>query len=273
MTIAAEDGKRFAFGENWARFLADVDDNRIASSKHALAELLGVESLLGKSFLDIGSGSGLSSLSALLLGAKVTSFDFDLKSVACTREIKRLYAPAATEWTVLQGSILDSAFIASLGMHDIVYSWGVLHHTGALWVGIENAISRVAPGGKLFIAVYNDQGWKSHLWWMIKKFYNLLPHPLYRGFGYLIGIGSIAANILKYTLLLRPMKAITPLLKRGDTRGMSVMHDMIDWVGGFPFEFATYETLELYMKARGFKLIGGRVASSLGCHQQVFERL
>lgn len=272
MTLAVEQDKRFAFGENWTRFLADVDEERIASSQRALADLLGADSLADRTFLDIGSGSGLSSLSANRMGAAVTSFDFDDQSVACTGELKRRYAVDSGHWSVMQGSALDRRFIERLGTFDVVYSWGVLHHTGAMWLGIENAISRVAPGGLLFIAIYNDQGWKSHLWWMIKKVYNVLPRPLDRLYGYLVGFLSIALNIVKHTVLLRPMRAIRPLLSRRDTRGMSVLHDMIDWVGGFPFEFATYETLERYMQARGFELVNGRRATSLGCHEQVFRR-
>ena len=44
-------GKRFAFGENWTRFLADLDDQRIADAEASLRQMLGVQDLAGKTFL------------------------------------------------------------------------------------------------------------------------------------------------------------------------------------------------------------------------------
>ena len=132
-----------------------------------------------RTFLDIGCGSGLFSLAARRLGASVHSFDFDEQSVACARELKRRYFPDDPDWRIEAGSVLDAAYMKGLGEFDVVYSWGVLHHTGAMWVALEQAIGRVASGGgKLFIAIYADQGWKSRAWWFVKLFYNRLPRFL-----------------------------------------------------------------------------------------------
>jgi 2-polyprenyl-6-hydroxyphenyl methylase/3-demethylubiquinone-9 3-methyltransferase len=124
-------GRRFRFGRNWARFLKRLNLARIVEAEDNLKEFLGEGTLAGKTFLDIGSGSGLSSLAARLLGARVTSFDFDSHSVACTEELRRRYFPGDSSWTIQQGSVLDQQYLAGLGQFDIVYSWGVLHHTGA----------------------------------------------------------------------------------------------------------------------------------------------
>ncbi len=150
-------GQRFEFGRNWQRFLATLDQRRIAEAERSLREMLKVDDLAETSFLDVGSGSGLFSLAARRLGARVNSFDYDPRSVACTQELKRRYFPDDSQWTVGEGSALDCGYLAALGKFDVVYSWGVLHHTGDLWQALENVVLPVAPGGRLFIAIYNRQ--------------------------------------------------------------------------------------------------------------------
>jgi 2-polyprenyl-3-methyl-5-hydroxy-6-metoxy-1,4-benzoquinol methylase len=117
-------GERFEFGENWSRFLDVLDDERIFEAEKSLKQMLEVEDLAGKSFLDIGSGSGLFSLAARRLGARVHSFDYDPQSVASTRELRRRYFPEDADWSIEEGSILDEEYVRSLGKFDIVYSWG-----------------------------------------------------------------------------------------------------------------------------------------------------
>src|SRR5205807_740046 len=133
----------------------------IAEAESSLKRMLEVESLAGRSFLDIGSGSGLFSLAARRLGARVRSFDYDPQSVACTRELRRRFYPDDADWQIEEGSVLDEGYVRALGTFDVVYSWGVLHHTGAMWRALAHAALPVAVGGKLFIAIYNDTGTQS----------------------------------------------------------------------------------------------------------------
>ena len=123
-------GKRFQFGANWEAFLRSLNDVRILEAEKSLKDMLCVDDLAGKRFLDIGSGSGLFSLAAKRLGAKVHSFDYDPKSVKCTEELKKRYYANDKYWDIEEGSALDEKYLISLGKFDIVYSWGVLHHTG-----------------------------------------------------------------------------------------------------------------------------------------------
>ncbi len=266
-------GVRFEFGENWSRFLEILDDRRIADAEASLREMLAVADLRGLKFLDIGCGSGLFSLAARRLGASVHSFDFDPQSVACTRELKRRYFSDDLDWRIEDGSVLDTHYMSRLGGFDVVYSWGVLHHTGAMWLALEHAIARVAPdGGRLFIAIYADQGWKSRAWWFVKLSYNRLPRllrPLYV-FGVSVVIRILV--IIKYTILLRPMTAIAPVFGDRRERGMSKRRDRVDWIGGFPYEFAALETLASYLEARGFSIVTMRPAGSFGCHELVARR-
>ena len=171
-------GRRFRFGRNWASFLKRLNQARIVGAEKNLIEFLGEKPLTGKFFLDVGSGSGLFSLAARRLGATVTSFDYDGQSVACTEELRRRYFPDDPSWIIEQGSVLDPRYLAGLGQFDIVYSWGVLHHTGAMWEAMGNVEPLVKPGGLLFIAIYNDCGEISQRWLERKRRYNALPRAL-----------------------------------------------------------------------------------------------
>jgi 2-polyprenyl-3-methyl-5-hydroxy-6-metoxy-1,4-benzoquinol methylase len=127
---------RFRFGENWWSFLKTLDDDRIAEAERSLTTMLGRASLAGLTFLDVGCGSGLFSLAAMRLGAaKVHSFDFDPVSVACAESLRERFFAGTARWSIERGSATDAAYVASLGAWDVVYSWGVLHHTGAMWNG------------------------------------------------------------------------------------------------------------------------------------------
>ena len=266
-------GERFEFGQNWSQFLASVDDERIQRAEQSLREMLEVESLAGKTFLDIGSGSGLFSLAARRLGARVHSFDFDPKSVACTRELKKNYFDDDDSWQIQEASALDTDFMSSLGQYDIVYSWGVLHHTGNLWLAMENAQARVAPGGKLFIALYNDTGSQSARWYWIKKTYCNLPGILKTPFAALVTIPGEVKLMAKSVLTLKPGIYIDSWTMYRRNRGMTKWRDIIDWVGGYPYEVSTPDQVFDFCKARGFRLTKLKCGNvGLGCNEFVFER-
>ncbi len=257
-----ETGDRFSFGENWSRFLTELEDDQIRQAEQSLCDMLKVKHLQGKQFLDIGSGSGLFSLAARRLGAIVHSFDYDSQSVACTNELKSRYFPDDPHWNIEQGSVLDEKYISELGHFDVVYSWGVLHHTGQMYKAFSNVIPTVAIGGQLFISIYNDQGLTSKYWALVKKIYNKNKIARYFlvaiHFPYLFG-GRWLVRLL--TGCLSP------------ERGMSLWYDMIDWLGGYPFEVAKPESVFRFFHDRGFaleelKTCGGR----MGCNEFVFFR-
>ncbi|MBL8485238.1 MAG: class I SAM-dependent methyltransferase [Rhodocyclaceae bacterium] len=261
-------GERFAFGANWTRFLDTLDDQRIRRAEQSLQQMLGLERFDGLNFLDAGSGSGLFSLTACRLGARVRSFDFDAQSVACTAELKRRYFPGHPHWQVEQGSLLDTAYLSGLGRFDIVYSWGVLQHTGEMWHALENVAARVAAGGRRFVAIYNDQGYRSRAWAWIKRTYNRhrWMRPLRLAYGVLRTWGPTTARDF---CRLRPLATWTAYAVE---RGMSPWWDVVDWIGGWPFEVASPEAVFRFCRDRDFRLQELVTRQAYGCNEFVFVR-
>lgn len=251
---------RFEFGKNWQRFLSTVTPERIDSSTSYLGSWLG--DLSGLTFLDIGSGSGLDSLSALRLGAsRVVSFDYDPESVACTREMKRRFDPHAN-WTIEQGSALDEAYVSSLGSFDVVNSWGVLHHTGDLKLAME--IAAIPAKDRLLLGIYNDQGATSTLWRLVKRTYVAVPpvRPLLAAGVYLSAWGTKA--------ILSPRTVIAEHRNYHD--GMSPWHDAVDWAGGYPFEVAKPDQVIEFYRSRGYQAQYTKLTKRLGLNKFLFRK-
>ncbi len=239
----------FSFGKNWQAFLKSLSRERIKNAMSSLEEFLG--QIQNKTILDVGSGSGLFSYAMYLMGAKeITSFDIDPDSVKCTRLLQNS-VKRKERWHVFQGSILDKEFLKKLKKYDIIYAWGVLHHTGNMWEAIKNTSKLVKKNGLLYLAIYNKTR-TSQYWLKMKKLYNLLPKI---GKSIMVLV-YFFINYLIYPLFLLK-NPFNELNKYQKNRGMNPLIDIKDWLGGYPYEVATpQEIIQFFSHLEGdFKLI------------------
>ena len=274
-------GRRFAFGANWSRFASSVDREAVAEAERSLLDLVPPELLMdgrrldGLRMLDAGCGSGLFSLAALRLGARVVAFDFDPDSVRTTRRLVDGWTDEAAvqeRFTLLHGSVLDEGFLEALGMFDIVYSWGVLHHTGDMWGACNNAAGRVGPEGALVVALYHDTGWTSTAWWYVKRLYVALPTPLQRVLAVLLLLPVELVALVRAVARLGPASYVRRWTAYRSLRGMSRWHDHLDWIGGFPYERASREEVTTFHEERGFRKVRTVPAVAWGNNEFTFVR-
>jgi len=261
----------FEFGENWKSYSKTIDQKRIDSAIEGIKKLF-PGGLAGKTFLDIGCGSGLHSFAALSLGAaSVLAIDIDENSVSATRA---LLGDRAASW--IWDTKIVSVFDASaneLGQFDIVYSWGVLHHTGDMWRAIDCATTFVTPGGRLAIAIYAATAC-DNLWKAEKGFYARAPHAIQ----WTIRQAYMAALLTARTVRSweSPMAYMRNYPK---IRGMNFSHDVHDWLGGYPYETATATELHDrvcsmgFTEERSFRLPKTFGLFGSGCHEFVFQKM
>lgn len=261
---------RFEFGKNWRNFLDfHFDEESLREATDSLKTLLLLDNLNNKIFLDMGCGSGIFSLAAFRLGAeKIISVDRDEEAVKCCQSLREQSGNPAN-WTIKQGSLIDDDFIGSLEKADIVYCWGVAHHTGEMWHGLDNLSKLLNQNGLLAVSVYNKVTgfFGSENWLKIKSFYNR-SHWLIKK---LMEISYIAFNFLK--ILLHFKNPLTVIANYKRKRGMSWKTDLIDWLGGFPYEYAAVkEVFDFYHQKHGLELVNIKTTNFLGNNQFVFRK-
>lgn len=260
--------EQFNFGKNWKEFSEKaLSPDKIENARSSFKKLFHSIELQNKSFLDIGFGQGLSLLIATESGAETVGNDINpiCKEVLDYNKNKFVTLENRNIPTVV-GSILDNEVISKLKsasndqLYDIVHSWGVLHHTGKMWQAITNAAGLVKGNGFFVIAIYNKH-WTCKIWWLIKVLYNKSPRFIQK-----IMIYSFSA--ISFLRLLIAGKS--PLKSK---RGMDFYYDKIDWLGGYPYEYASQQEIENHLKLLGFKLKHFYPAFGFtGCNEFVFKR-
>ena len=263
--------RRFRFGDNWLDFARDLSAEQIAKAEASLRRLLECDSLAGLSLLDIGSGSGLFSLAARGLGARVHSFDFDASSVLCTKRLRDLHRAGDREWTIEQGSILDRDYIRKLGAFDVVYSWGVLHHTGAMHEALDAAGGLVAPGGLFAFALYH-RTLMCRLWRWEKRWYTGASLEAQRR------AGAVYVALLRSRFRLTGGNFQSYVANYQSMRGMNFEHDVHDWLGGYPYESISASEVKALMQRLGFAAVYSTASPTTigffgsGCDEYLYRR-
>jgi 2-polyprenyl-3-methyl-5-hydroxy-6-metoxy-1,4-benzoquinol methylase len=271
MEQASTNRMQFDFGQNWSDYSAHaLTGERAKEAQNAFAALLAdAGGVAGKSFVDVGFGQGLGLLSAAAAGAEVVGIDINPKCEDVLERNKRFFPTVQQHIPVIIGSILDDEIVRraldvspTAGEYDIVHSWGVLHHTGNMKAAIRNTARLVKPGGYFIVALYNRH-WSSRAWLLIKYMYCKAPAPLQR---------------LMVRALLPIIYAAKRLVTREDarkqSRGMDFYYDVVDWVGGYPYEYFSKTEAIAFVESLGFECvrsIDSRVPT--GCNEFTFRRI
>ena len=252
----------FDFGKNWQEFSAQrLDADRVSEACRSLQSLLQTDSMAGLSFFDVGCGSGLFSIAAHRLGAaKVVGIDVNPRCIKISQDNRERFIPSSpVEFHI--ASAVHPRELERFGKFNIVYAWGSLHHTGSMWQAIRNVAGCVAADGFLIVAIYNKH-LTSPLWKLIKQFYNQVPKIVQR---FMIFLFGAVIYIAKFLFTRR-----NPLNK---DRGMDFWFDVIDWIGGYPYEYATPREVKAFLTSRGFELRRFIPASvPTGCNEFVFRK-
>ena len=250
----------FNFGKNWLNYSKTVRDKDLEIMKESLIDLIGLENIENKTFLDIGCGSGLFAIAAKKLGAKkVLGIDILSDSIKSSEENKKRFDVQDIEFKQL--SIVDDQ-IETLKKFDVVYAWGSLHHTGEMRKAIENSSYFVKDDGLFVLAIYNKH-WTSLIWKRIKYFYNISPK-----FIRLIMIFAFYYIIATAKFLVTRKN---PFQKK---RGMSFYYDIVDWLGGYPYEYASKDEIVAIVSNSECRLIKFSKASvPTGCNEFVFKKI
>jgi SAM-dependent methyltransferase len=263
--------RRFRFGDNWLDFARTLGPHQLTEAERSLRRMLEGGSLAGLSFRDIGSGSGLFSLAARKLGARVHSLDFDEGSVLCTTQLRERYFAGDHEWTIEQGSILDDQYVRRLGTFDVVYAWGVLHHTGAMHDALAAAARLVAPGGLFGFALYH-RTLRCRLWRWEKRWYSRASQQAQRR------ARALYIALLRAAFFFIGRDFRSHVANYHSIRGMDFVHDVHDWMGGYPYESILAPEVEALMRSLHFARIratGTPLTTGIfgsGCDEYLYRR-
>jgi len=113
----------------------------------------------GKNVLEIGCGIGTDTVRFARNGAKVTAVDLSEKSLELARKRVEVYG-LEDRVRFFQGSAEDLRTFVPIEPYDLIYSFGVIHHTPRPERVLEEARQYGRPGTTLKLMVYHRHSWK-----------------------------------------------------------------------------------------------------------------
>jgi SAM-dependent methyltransferase len=112
----------------------------------------------GKRVLDAGSGNGRWTVGLLRLGCDVLAVDASSHALDRVSEAVREHAPGSLDRLETRAvDLLDLPADLAAERFDLVFSFGVLHHTGDTYAALRNVAALVRDGGVLFLYLYGQQ--------------------------------------------------------------------------------------------------------------------
>ncbi len=116
----------------------------------------------GKRVLEIGCGIGTDTISFAKAGARVTAVDLSEQSLALAKKRAALYG-LDVKFYCADAEQLSS--VVPVEKYDLVYSFGVIHHTPHPDRVVQQIKNYVGPGSTVKIMVYNRYSWK--VFWIL----------------------------------------------------------------------------------------------------------
>ena len=193
------------------------------------------EGVKGKKVLDAGSGSGMVSIAFAVMGASVTGVDITSKCIENGRKRAKAFG---VECRFVQSDL------TMLDLHedfDIIYSWGVLHHTADAKASFFRLVEHLRPGGEIIIAVYLRTAFSS-FWNFSRVFYQSSP-----------GFAKTAFR-RSASVLLNGYDAVRKALMKKERymlRGTSNEELVNDWFGVPHRTFHTYTEVYEWFREKG----------------------
>ena len=264
--------KNFSFWKNWQNFLKKINDENIDKAKEIILKFLWDENIIKwNTIIDFWSWSWLMSLAFLELWVKeIISIDIDDYSIECAEYLREKYKYNKKKWKILKGSVLDENFIKSLPKVDMLYSWWVIHHTWDMWKWLDLMLNLIKDNWYFYTAIYNDSNfileWTSKFWLKEKRIYSkykflrYIIKPIYT-FYYITWLIIHWINPIKY------------IKNYSFSRWMSFWNDIEDWLGWYPYEYATFDEIQSFFEKNNYKLLNSKKVRSIWCNEFLFKKI
>ncbi len=220
------------YKDHWTKYPLELQ----GALKH-IQELF-PEGVKCKRVLDGGSGSGMISVAFAVMGADVTGVDVTPKCVENGCKNADLFG---VQCRFLKRNLLSLDLCGET--FDIIYNWGVLHHTQDARKSFTNLAKHLKPGGEMIVAVYLKTV-LSGFWNFLRIFYQESPQVFKTLF---LNTGSIFLNGVDYFNNLFFNK------ERYMMRGTNNKEILNDWFGVPYRTFHTYEEVFEWFRENGLE--------------------